>query len=214
MWNCVLKDARILLALTSQESRFGCLACVLAWMKSWGGSRVLDQAHPTSHTLSYFDPTYRERRDEPEVYRIYKHQNYQLLAVSLTYRTLKPETTPHRCVKHLCCKLQQRPTRAEIEAKPNLEAQCGPEFFANSRAAEATFMNHSTASTAATNATPPQPKPIRFVTNHDGPYAKRRRINSACLTCRRRKTRCSGEPGVSYAGLLPDGMCTDGRETL
>ncbi|KAF1844450.1 pathway-specific nitrogen regulator [Cucurbitaria berberidis CBS 394.84] len=36
-------------------------------------------------------------------------------------------------------------------------------------------------------------KPIRFVTNHDGPYAKRRRINSACLTCRRKKTRCSGE---------------------
>ncbi|KAK8182937.1 fungal-specific transcription factor domain-containing protein [Phyllosticta citribraziliensis] len=39
----------------------------------------------------------------------------------------------------------------------------------------------------------PQPKAIRFVTNTDGPYAKRRRINSACLTCRRRKTRCSGE---------------------
>ncbi|KAL6703975.1 hypothetical protein ACN47E_008913 [Coniothyrium glycines] len=39
-------------------------------------------------------------------------------------------------------------------------------------------------------------KPIRFVVNHDGPYAKRRRINSACLTCRRKKTRCSGERPV------------------
>ncbi|KAI8932608.1 hypothetical protein NX059_010107 [Plenodomus lindquistii] len=48
-------------------------------------------------------------------------------------------------------------------------------------------MNQASASSA--NA----PKPIRFVTNHDGPYAKRRRINSACLTCRRKKTRCSGE---------------------
>lgn len=57
-------------------------------------------------------------------------------------------------------------------------------------------MNHSASSTAASNVAPPQPKPIRFVTNHDGPYAKRRRINSACLTCRRRKTRCSGERPV------------------
>ncbi|KAH7406735.1 pathway-specific nitrogen regulator [Phaeosphaeria sp. MPI-PUGE-AT-0046c] len=40
------------------------------------------------------------------------------------------------------------------------------------------------------------PKPIRFVNNHEGPYAKRRRINSACLTCRRKKTRCSGERPV------------------
>lgn len=45
------------------------------------------------------------------------------------------------------------------------------------------------------NPGPPQ-KPIRFVTNHHGPYAKRRRINSACLTCRRKKTRCSGERPV------------------
>ncbi|KAH6644716.1 fungal-specific transcription factor domain-containing protein [Boeremia exigua] len=57
-------------------------------------------------------------------------------------------------------------------------------------------MNHGALSTAAANATAPPPKPIRFVTNHDGPYAKRRRINSACLTCRRKKTRCSGERPV------------------
>jgi hypothetical protein len=36
------------------------------------------------------------------------------------------------------------------------------------------------------------PKPIRFVNSHEQ-YAKRRRINTACLTCRRKKTRCSGE---------------------
>ncbi|CAI6336632.1 unnamed protein product [Periconia digitata] len=47
-----------------------------------------------------------------------------------------------------------------------------------------------------TSANPPNPRPIRFVTNHDGPYAKRRRINSACLTCRKKKTRCSGERPV------------------
>ncbi|XPS98695.1 hypothetical protein M3J09_007891 [Ascochyta lentis] len=63
-------------------------------------------------------------------------------------------------------------------------------------------MNQGAPSTAAANAPVPAtapplpPKPIRFVTNHDGPYAKRRRINSACLTCRRKKTRCSGERPV------------------
>ncbi|KAL5115491.1 hypothetical protein ACEQ8H_006632 [Pleosporales sp. CAS-2024a] len=54
-------------------------------------------------------------------------------------------------------------------------------------------MNVSSAPANAAAAAAPQPKPIRFVNNHDGPYAKRRRINSACLTCRRKKTRCSGE---------------------
>jgi hypothetical protein len=52
------------------------------------------------------------------------------------------------------------------------------------------------AAAAAAAAVAPQPKPIRFVNNHEGPYAKRRRINTACLTCRRKKTRCSGERPV------------------
>ncbi|KAH7389984.1 fungal-specific transcription factor domain-containing protein [Pyrenochaeta sp. MPI-SDFR-AT-0127] len=52
-------------------------------------------------------------------------------------------------------------------------------------------MNPGAPQAASANAV--SQKPIRFVTNHDGPYAKRRRINSACLTCRRKKTRCSGE---------------------
>ena len=39
----------------------------------------------------------------------------------------------------------------------------------------------------------PLPKQIRFI-SHDGrPYAKRRRVSTACQTCRKRKTRCSGE---------------------
>lgn len=46
------------------------------------------------------------------------------------------------------------------------------------------------------------PKPIRFVQNSEGPYAKRRRINSACTTCRRRKTRCSGKFMVLLTGFL------------
>ncbi|KAI5777254.1 fungal-specific transcription factor domain-containing protein, partial [Geopyxis carbonaria] len=37
------------------------------------------------------------------------------------------------------------------------------------------------------------PRPIRFVSNDGFPHAKRRRISAACLTCRKRKTRCSGE---------------------
>ncbi|KAH6679914.1 pathway-specific nitrogen regulator [Plectosphaerella plurivora] len=41
--------------------------------------------------------------------------------------------------------------------------------------------------------TAPPPKPIRFVHNQGQPPSKRRRINAACLTCRKRKTRCAGE---------------------
>lgn len=39
----------------------------------------------------------------------------------------------------------------------------------------------------------PPPKQIRFVNNQGQPPTKRRRINAACLTCRKRKTRCAGE---------------------
>ncbi|CRK13018.1 hypothetical protein BN1708_010717 [Verticillium longisporum] len=39
----------------------------------------------------------------------------------------------------------------------------------------------------------PPPKQIRFVHNQGQPPSKRRRINAACLTCRKRKTRCAGE---------------------
>ncbi|QIW96216.1 hypothetical protein AMS68_001734 [Peltaster fructicola] len=39
----------------------------------------------------------------------------------------------------------------------------------------------------------PVAKPLRFVTNYGAPHPKRRRIGAACLTCRKRKTACSGE---------------------
>lgn len=39
----------------------------------------------------------------------------------------------------------------------------------------------------------PPPKQLRFVNSDGQPHTKRRRINAACLTCRKRKTRCSGE---------------------
>lgn len=63
-------------------------------------------------------------------------------------------------------------------------------------------MHQAASPSASANAAAPQPKPIRFVTNHDGPYAKRRRINSACLTCRKKKTRCSGKPGCLARPIL------------
>ncbi|KAK2607130.1 hypothetical protein N8I77_005833 [Diaporthe amygdali] len=46
--------------------------------------------------------------------------------------------------------------------------------------------------TPSTGAIPP-PKQIRFVNNQGQPPSKRRRVNAACLTCRKRKTRCDGE---------------------
>lgn len=49
---------------------------------------------------------------------------------------------------------------------------------------------------AHANATLPKtqaPRQIRFVATDGQPHTKRRRINAACLTCRKRKTRCSGE---------------------
>ncbi|KAG0158408.1 hypothetical protein PDIDSM_5922 [Penicillium digitatum] len=43
---------------------------------------------------------------------------------------------------------------------------------------------------------PSAPRQIRFVATDGQPQTKRRRVNAACLTCRRRKIRCSGEqPG-------------------
>ncbi|KAH7153303.1 fungal-specific transcription factor domain-containing protein [Dactylonectria macrodidyma] len=39
----------------------------------------------------------------------------------------------------------------------------------------------------------PPPRPIRFVHNQGQPPSKRRRITAACLTCRKRKTKCAGE---------------------
>lgn len=39
----------------------------------------------------------------------------------------------------------------------------------------------------------PPPRQIRFVSTDGQPHTKRRRINAACLTCRKKKTRCSGE---------------------
>ncbi|KAF4970698.1 hypothetical protein FSARC_2329 [Fusarium sarcochroum] len=47
--------------------------------------------------------------------------------------------------------------------------------------------------TNTSDSVPPPPRPIRFVHNQGQPPSKRRRINAACLTCRKRKTRCAGE---------------------
>ncbi|KAK2595084.1 hypothetical protein QQS21_007215 [Conoideocrella luteorostrata] len=47
-----------------------------------------------------------------------------------------------------------------------------------------------------TDSGPSQARQIRFVNNQGQPPSKRRRINAACLTCRRRKTRCAGERPV------------------
>ncbi|KAK5661559.1 hypothetical protein OQA88_11467 [Cercophora sp. LCS_1] len=50
--------------------------------------------------------------------------------------------------------------------------------------------------TSLINGALPPLKQIRFVNNQGQPPSKRRRINAACLTCRKRKTRCAGEKPV------------------
>ncbi|KAK0639432.1 fungal-specific transcription factor domain-containing protein [Cercophora newfieldiana] len=50
--------------------------------------------------------------------------------------------------------------------------------------------------TTLINGVLPPPKQIRFVNNQGQPPSKRRRINAACLTCRKRKTRCAGEKPI------------------
>ncbi|EXJ87393.1 hypothetical protein A1O3_04352 [Capronia epimyces CBS 606.96] len=54
---------------------------------------------------------------------------------------------------------------------------------------------HPDPRTARINSTSflPPLRQIRFVSTDGQPHTKRRRINAACLTCRKRKTRCSGE---------------------
>ena len=49
-------------------------------------------------------------------------------------------------------------------------------------------------------------KPLRFVTNYGAPHPKRRRIGAACLTCRKRKTACSGKAGMTKLYMW---RCTD-----
>ncbi|KAF2862895.1 hypothetical protein K470DRAFT_268472 [Piedraia hortae CBS 480.64] len=46
---------------------------------------------------------------------------------------------------------------------------------------------------SASPAEQPKVRQLRFVTNYGAPHPKRRRITAACLTCRKRKTACSGE---------------------
>ncbi|KAI0008976.1 fungal-specific transcription factor domain-containing protein [Xylariaceae sp. FL0662B] len=61
----------------------------------------------------------------------------------------------------------------------------------------------------------PTPKQIRFVNNQGQPPTKRRRINAACLTCRRRKTRCAGEQPTCSTCTKNGHTClgyTDGLE--
>ncbi|KAL1953530.1 hypothetical protein VTO42DRAFT_2628 [Malbranchea cinnamomea] len=54
----------------------------------------------------------------------------------------------------------------------------------------------------ATAATIPQPKQIKFVSTDGLPQTKRRRVTAACRTCRKRKTKCTGEQPVCQT-------CTD-----
>jgi hypothetical protein len=57
---------------------------------------------------------------------------------------------------------------------------------------------HSTDNESGQNNVKKPDKPLRFVTNYGAPHPKRRRIGAACLTCRKRKTACSGKTGSRY----------------
>ncbi|KAG9256181.1 putative pathway-specific nitrogen regulator [Emericellopsis atlantica] len=57
----------------------------------------------------------------------------------------------------------------------------------------ATSNLHADKSDNLSPSAPPLPKQIRFVNTQGQPANKRRRINAACRTCHRRKTRCLGE---------------------
>ncbi|KAB8257228.1 fungal-specific transcription factor domain-containing protein [Aspergillus pseudonomiae] len=56
-------------------------------------------------------------------------------------------------------------------------------------------MSHPSPQKNGGNNVPP-PKQIRFVSTDGQPQTKRRRVNAACRTCRKRKIRCSGEQPV------------------
>lgn len=60
----------------------------------------------------------------------------------------------------------------------------------------------------------PAPKQIRFVSTDGQPHTKRRRINAACLTCRKRKTRCSGERPICKTCLDNGHSCAGYAEAL
>ncbi|KAL3482010.1 fungal-specific transcription factor domain-containing protein [Aspergillus californicus] len=59
--------------------------------------------------------------------------------------------------------------------------------------------HHSPRKNGGSHPPPKQPPPlkqIRFVSTDGQPQTKRRRVNAACRTCRKRKIRCSGEQPV------------------
>lgn len=56
-------------------------------------------------------------------------------------------------------------------------------------------MSHPSPQKNGGNNVPP-PRQIRFVSTDGQPQTKRRRVNAACRTCRKRKIRCSGEQPV------------------
>ncbi|KAK4189917.1 fungal-specific transcription factor domain-containing protein [Podospora australis] len=56
-------------------------------------------------------------------------------------------------------------------------------------------------------------KEHKWVNNHGQPPSKRRRINAACLTCRKRKTRCAGEKPVCSTCAKNGHRCMGYNET-
>ncbi|KAI0124794.1 fungal-specific transcription factor domain-containing protein [Xylariales sp. AK1849] len=72
----------------------------------------------------------------------------------------------------------------------------------------------ATVTNGSTGATRSQPKTIRFVNNQGQPPQKRRRINAACLTCRRRKTRCAGEQPTCSTCAKNGHTCLGYSDTL
>ncbi|TGZ81706.1 hypothetical protein EX30DRAFT_363696 [Ascodesmis nigricans] len=58
----------------------------------------------------------------------------------------------------------------------------------------------------------PIQRQIRFVRNDGHPYQKKRRVLAACITCRKRKTRCSGEKPVCQTCAQSKQQCHGYRE--
>jgi hypothetical protein len=67
-------------------------------------------------------------------------------------------------------------------------------------------MSHSSPVKTGGSNVPPA-RQIRFVSSDGQPQPKRRRVNAACRTCRKRKIRCSGEQPVCKTCLDYKHVC-------
>ena len=140
----------------------------------------------TPQKCAYGRPSRPALLDSPWGLRMFQNKDPAAYSQIVPLRNFRPPFIPCQSRKVLLSDAGDAEPSPHVRVQPNPRSMSLP----GSSNEQDTAPSRSDAPTAAQL---PTPKQIRFV-SHDGqPHAKRRRVNAACQTCRKRKTRCSGE---------------------